>query len=51
MDNRRVNGTWSKLIVMMFLILNTLLMLFASGCKDKRYVNSYGTKNNTDDYE
>jgi len=51
MVDRRVNGTRSELIVMKFLITITLIMLFASGCEDKRYVDSYGTQNNSDDSE
>ena len=51
MVDRRVNGTRSELIVMKFLITITLFMLFASGCEDKRYVDSYGTQNNTGDSE
>ena len=51
MVDRRVNGTRSELIVMKFLITITLIMLFASGCEDKRYVDSYGTQNNTGDSE
>ena len=51
MVDRRVNGTRSELIVMKFLITITLFILFALGCEDKRYVDSYGTQNNTGDSE
>jgi len=36
---------------MKFLITIALFMFFALGCEDKRYVDSYGTQNNTDDSE
>ena len=51
MDSGRVNGTRSQLVVMKFLITITLFMYFILGCEDKRYVDSYGTQNSTDDSE
>ena len=36
---------------MKFLITITLLILFLSGCEDKRYADSYGAQNNPGDSE
>ena len=51
MDDWRINGIRSQLILMKFLFTITLFMLFLSGCEDKRYAGSYGTQNSSGDSE